>query len=216
MSASDIATLLPVAIGFALSPAAIIELILVLFSHRRVTNSIVFVIALVITTSAALALGALGSSASGDSGGDTSTVASWAFVAFGLLLVAMGVANWRKRTDTSEPPVFQAIASMGPAAVAFLSLGVTFINPKNLPLLLSAGATIGSTDAPWLAGAAFVVVGTLPYTGAMLYSLLGGDRSTATLERLRDWLVANNRLIMAVLCSLLGILLLVKGITALT
>jgi len=216
VSPSDIATLLPVAIGFALSPAAIIELILVLFSQRRVTNSIAFVIALVVTASAALVLGALGSSASGGSGGATSPAASWVFVIFGLLLVAMGVSNWRKRSDTSEPAVFQAIATMGPGAVAFLSLGVTFLNPKNLPLLLSAGATIGSTDSPWLAGVAFLAVGTLPYTGAMLYSLLGGDHSAATLERLRDWLVANNRLIMAVLCSLLGVLLLVKGITALT
>lgn len=216
MSSYDIATLLPVAIGFALSPAAIIELILVLFSKRRVTNSIAFVVALVVMASAALVLGALGSSSSGGSGGGTSTVASWVFVVFGLLLVVMGVSNWRKRSDTSEPAVFQAIATMGPVAVALLSLGVTFLNPKNLPLLLSAGATIGSTDAPWLAGATFLLVGTLPYTGAMLYSLLGGDHSAATLERLRDWLVANNRTIMAVLCSLLGILLLVKGIAALT
>jgi len=106
-------------------------------------------------------------------------------------------------------------ATLGPGAVAVLALGVTLINPKNLPLPLSGRATIGSTDAPWLTGVAFIVVGTLPYTGAMLYSLLGGDRSTATLERLRDWLVAHNRLIMAVLCALLGVLLLVKGLTAL-
>ena len=216
MSSSDIATLLPVAIGFALSPAAIIELILVLFSQRRVTNSIVFVVSLIVTTSAALALGAVGSNAAGGSAGSTSTIGSWAFVVFGLLLVVMGVSNWRKRSDTSEPAVFRTIATMGPGAVALLTLGVTFINPKNLPLLLSAGETIGSTDAPWLSGAVFVIIGTLPYTGAMLYSLLGGDRSTATLERLRDWLVAHNRLIMAVLCSVLGVLLLVKGIMALT
>ena len=216
MSTSDIATLLPVAIGFALSPAALIQLILVLLSKRRVTNSIAFVVALIVMTSAALFLGALGSSATEGSGGSTSTIGSWIFVAFGVLLLLLGVSNWRKRHDTTEPAAFQAIANMGPGAVAVLTLGVTFVNPKNLPLLLSAGATIGSADAPWLAGALFVVVGTLPYTGAMLYALLGGERSTATLERLRGWLVARNRLIMGVLCSLLGVLLLVKGVAALS
>ena len=216
MNTSVVATLLPVAIGVALSPAGLIELILVLFSQRRVTNSIAFVVALFVTTSAALLLGDLGSTAAGGSGGSQSTIVSGFVAAFGALLLLMGVSNWRKRRDTTEPAMFQAIATMGPGAVALLSLGVTFINPKNLPLLLSAGATIGSSGAPWLAGAAFVVVATLPYTAAMLYALLGGEHGTATLERLRNWLVAHNRLIMAVLCSLLGILLLVKGITALT
>jgi threonine/homoserine/homoserine lactone efflux protein len=215
MNTSDLATLIPMAIGFALSPAALIELILVLFSKRRVTNSIAFVLALIVATSAALLLGALGSSLTGSTGGGTSTVVAWIIVAFGLLLLLLGVVNWRKRHDTTEPPVFQAIANMGPGAVAFLSLGVTFVNPKNLPLLLSAGATIRSTDAPWLAGAVFVLVGTLPYTAAMLYSLLGGERSTTTLEKVREWLIAHNRLIMGGLCAVLGLLMVVKGVAAL-
>ncbi len=216
MTATDLATLIPVAIGFALSPAAIIQLILVLLSKRRVTNSIAFVVSLIALTSLALILGALGSSATGDSGGSGSSIGSWILAAFGLLLLVMGISNWRKRHDTSEPAAFAAIANMGPGAVALLTLGVTFINPKNLPLLLSAGATIDSMEAPWIAGAVFVLVGTLPYTGAMLYSLLGGEQSAATLERLREWLVAHNRVIMGVLCTALGILLLVKGIAGLT
>lgn len=216
MTATDLATLIPVAIGFALSPAAIIQLILVLLSKRRVTNSIAFVVSLIALTSLALILGALGSSATGDSGGSGSSIGSWILAAFGLLLLVMGISNWRKRHDTSEPAAFAAIGNMGPGAVALLTLGVTFINPKNLPLLLSAGATIDSMEAPWIAGAVFVLVGTLPYTGAMLYSLLGGEQSAATLERLREWLVARNRVIMGVLCTALGILLLVKGIAGLT
>ena len=53
MTATDLATLIPVAIGFALSPAAIIQLILVLLSKRRVTNSIAFVVSLIALTSLA-------------------------------------------------------------------------------------------------------------------------------------------------------------------
>jgi hypothetical protein len=215
MSGSDIAVLLPMAIGFALSPAAIVELILVLFSRRRVVNSIAFVVALLVLTTAALLLGSLGSNASGSSDSGPSTVSSIVVAVFGLLLLVMGVVNWRNRADTSEPPVFQTIAGMGPAAVAFLSLGVTFINPKNLPLLLSAGSVIAQTDAPLLAGAFFLVVGTLPYTGAMLYSLLGGEPAQRRLDAVRAWLIARNRLIMGVLCTLLGLVLLAKGLTAL-
>lgn len=216
MTWSDLATIIPLAIGFALSPAAIIELILVLFSKRRVVNAIAFVVALLVLTTAALLLGAAGANAAGgDGGGGTSTVGSVVVGVLGLLLLVLGVTNWRKRHDTSEPAVFATIAGMGPGAVAFLSLGVTFVNPKNLPLLLGAGATISRTDAPLLSGAVFLLVGTLPYTGAMLYSLLGGESSRATLDRLRQWLIRNNRIIMAIICTLLGLLLAFKGVSAL-
>jgi hypothetical protein len=44
--AGDLTTILSLAIGFALSPARIAELILVLFSTCRVVNSVAFVVAL--------------------------------------------------------------------------------------------------------------------------------------------------------------------------
>jgi hypothetical protein len=214
VSGSDLATLVPLAIAFSLSPAAIVELILVLFSKRRVVNSIVFVVALLVMTSAALLLGALGAGATGADSGP-STVSSVILAIFGLLLLVMGVVNLRKRHDTTEPAVFATIANMGPGAVAFLSLGVTFVNPKNFPLLISAGATISQTDVPLLAGAVFLLVGTLPYTVAMLYSLLGGESAARRLDAVRAWLIARNRLIMGVVCTLLGLLLLAKGVAAL-
>lgn len=215
MSANDLAVLLPLALGFALSPAGIIELILVLFSRRRVVNSIVFVVSLLLLSTLALVIGALGAGATDGGSSGPSTVTSVVLAVFGLLLLVMGISNWRQRHDTSEPAVFATIAGMGPGAVAFLTLGVTFVNPKNLPLLLGAGATIGATDAPLLTGAVFLLIGTLPYTAAMLYSLLGGEAAQARLDTLRAWLVARNRLIMGVLCTLLGLVLLAKGAAAL-
>lgn len=212
---STLVTLLPVAIGFALSPAAIIELILVLFSKRRIVNGVVFVVSLIVLTTLALVIGALGASASGAGSGSQSTIVSVVLAAFGLLLLALGIQNWRKRDDTSEPAAFAAIAGMGPGPVAFLTLGVTFVNPKNLPLLLGAGAVIGKSDSPLVSGIVFVLVGTLPYTGAVLYSLLGGEGASRRLESVREWMVRHNRMIMAILCTLLGVLLLVKGAGAL-
>jgi len=106
------------------------------------------------------------------------------------------------------------IANMGPAAVAFLTLGATFVNPKNLPLLISAGATVAGTETPWLVGLGFLLLSTSPYWVAMLYSLLGGEKANETLARMRTWLVARNRLIMGVICIALGLLLLLKGLTA--
>lgn len=214
VNAETLATLIPTAIGFALSPAALIQLILVLLSRRRVVNSIAFVGSLLVLTALALFLGGLGATAAGESSAGPGMVGGIVFAVLGALLIVVGVRNWRNRADTSEPAVMATIANMGPGAVAFLTLGATFVNPKNLPLLISAGATVAGTANPWLVGVGFLLLGTAPYWLAMLYSLFGGEKAAATLERWRSWLVARNRLIMGVICIVLGLLLLLKGIAA--
>ena len=208
------ATLLPLAIGLALSPIPVIELILVLFSKRRVVNSVVFVAALAVFSVIGLALGAAGTDSANGQGDGPSTVTAVVFLVLGLLLLAIGVQNWRNRTDTSEPAVLGSIAGMGPGPVAFLALGATIVNPKNLPLLVGAGSTIADTDAVWLWGLGFVLVATSPYWAAALYAGLGGAGAQARLDTMRAWLIRRNRLIMGVLCLALGAVMVLKGVTA--
>jgi hypothetical protein len=200
------------AIGIAISPVPLIELILVLFSKRRLVNSIAFILALLVFTAAAVAIGAAGTDAADGSSSDPSTIVSIVFAVFGLLLLVIGVKNWRNRTDTSEPPILATIAGLGPAAVAFLALGAVFVNPKNLPLLLGAGSTIATTSSPVWYGLAFVLLTTLPYSVAAGYSIFGGPSAAARLDRMRAWLIARNRLIMGIVCALLGLVLLAKGV----
>ena len=92
-----------------------------------------------------------------------------------------------------------------------------FVNPKNLVLLLAAGQAIGASDSgsKVLLVAGFVLIATLPYTGAAAYALLGGEAANARLDRARAWLVAHNRLIMAIVLGLLGLVLIAKGVAAL-
>lgn len=163
MNAETLATLISTAIGLALSPAALIQLILVLLSKRRVVNSIAFVGSLLVLTALAMTLGGLGANAAGAGGGGPSLVGGIVFATTGALLLVVGLKNWRNRADTSEPAMMATIANMGPAAVAFLTLGATFVNPKNLPLLISAGATVAGTETPWLVGLGFLLLSTSPY-----------------------------------------------------
>lgn len=114
MSAGDLATILFLAVGFALSPAGIVELILALFAKRRVANSVAFVVALPVLTALALGIGSLGANAGGDASSGPNTATAVVLALFGTLLLRMGVKNWRSRRDTSEPPVFRAIGNMGP------------------------------------------------------------------------------------------------------
>jgi hypothetical protein len=100
---------------------------------------------------------------------------------------------------------------MGPVAVAVLAFGAVAVNPKNTVLLLAAGQAVGASSSPLWFGVGFVLLGTLPYWLAVGYALLGGQAAHMRLDRLRRWLVTRNRLIMAVICSLLGLVLVAKG-----
>lgn len=212
---STLATLLPTAIGVALSPAALIQLILVMFSHRRVVNSVAFIITLVVMTAVVLAIGAAGGRAAGNESSGPSPIVAWIILGLGAILLLMGVQNWRKRADTSEPAAFAAISKMGPLPVAFLAFGATAVNPKNTVLLLAAGQAVGVSAWPFLNGIGFIVVATLPYTVAVGYALLGGKAAERRLDGMRAWLIEYNRLIMGVVCTLLGLLLVARAAQAL-
>lgn len=210
---STVLVLLPLALGLALSPIPVIEMVLVLFSGRRGANSVAFVISLVLTTAVGLTLGAAGARAAGDTGEGQSTASTIVLAVLAVLLLGVGVQNLRNRADGSEPAVLARIRGMGPGAVAVLALGATLLNPKNLPLLLAAGATLAGTAAPLGWGAGFVVVATAPYWASALYALLGGSTSQARLDALRVRLTRHNRLIMGVLCTVLGLALLARVLT---
>ena len=208
------AVLLPVAIGFAVSPVPLIELILVLFSRRRVVNTIAFIVSLLAGTTLAVFLGALGGDAAGgDDAGGPSTITRVIVGVLGLLLLLVGVQNWRNRHDDSQPKVLATIYEMGPVPVAVLAVGVALFNPKNLPLLLAAGQTIGASSTPLAIGIAFVLVANSPYLVAAGYSLFGGQGAADRLDRMRAWLIRRNRLIMGILCTVLGLLLVLKAIS---
>jgi uncharacterized membrane protein len=207
--------LIPMALGLALSPVPIIELILVLFSRRRVLNSIVFVAALLVFSAVGLAMGAAGTNATDSETNSPGTVTAVVFIVLGALLLAIGLINYRNRADTSEPPILATIGRMGPGPVAFLALGATIINPKNLPLLIGAGSVVAETGSSLLWSVGFLAVATSPYWAAALYAGLGGDRAQTRLDAMRAWLVGHNRLIMGIVCLLMGAVLALKGMAAL-
>jgi threonine/homoserine/homoserine lactone efflux protein len=171
---------------------------------------VAFVVSLVLTSAAGLALGAAGSRAAGDTSTEQSSGSTVVLVGLAILLLAVGVQNLRNRADESEPAVLASIRGMGPGPVAVLALGATLLNPKNLPLLLAAGATLAGTSAPVAWSIAFLAVATVPYWASTLYARLGGQAAESRLDAMRGWLTRRNRLIMGVLCTALAIVILGK------
>jgi len=211
-------TLLGSAIAFAISPVTLIELILVLGSKRRVVNSIVLTAGIIVSAFVGVMIGVGGAKAVGDTSSEPSRAAGVVFLAFAALLMAFAAWNWKKRADTSERAVFTKIGDMGPKAVLLLAPGATILNPKNLIILISAGQSIGSASSGAgiiVPALLFVVLATSPFWLATAYALWGGPSAEGHLDALPVWLMAKNRLIMAIVLGVLGVLLLAKGLSAL-
>lgn len=210
--------LLSSAIGFAISPISLIELILVVFSKRARVNGIVFLLTLAVPLFLVPLLGATAVKAVA-SGSRTQGMNPWVQLAFGVMLLLIAFANLRSYNATDAPKILDTIQRMGPGAVVVLALGVTLFNPKNLALLLSAGNTMReaslSTGQVIAVSALFTVVALLPFLAVVAYQQLGGPDAALRLEKLKGGLLRNNHKIMLWLCGALGLVFVVRAVVAL-
>ena len=208
--------LVPAAIGVALSPAALIELILVLFSKRARVNGLVFVVTLMVSIFAVAAIGAFAMKVTTDDSTDQpSTAKGIVLLILGVLALLIAWRNWTRRTDTSVPKMFDTIANMGPGAVFVLAVGAVPLNPKNLVMVLAAGAQAAASGEPTATIVTALVVFTLlaasPFLVAIGYVLIAGDGALERLGTVRDWLMSHNRLIMAIVLGVLGLVIVGQG-----
>ena len=102
-----IGDVLPLAIGIAISPIPIIAAILMLFSARATSTSTGFllgwILGIVVATAVFTALaGTL------KTGGEPSAVASWIKIGLGVLLLLVGIRQWRGRGGQHDAPKWMA------------------------------------------------------------------------------------------------------------
>jgi len=207
--------LLSSAIGFAISPISLIELILVVFSRRARINGIVFLLTLAAPLFLLPVLGATAVRAAA-SGSQTQGMNPWIQLAFGVVLLLMALVNLRNYSSTDTPKVFDTIEGMGPGAVFVLAIGVTLFNPKNLALLLSAGNTMRMADLTTsevlIASALFTLLAMSPFLAVVGYQLFGGAKAADRLGSLKQSLLQKNHKIMFWVCGVLGLVFLAQAL----
>jgi len=217
-----IGEMLPLAIGIAISPLAIVAVILILTTPRARTNGLAFLggwlLALAVVGGVVLAVTDAAESA--DSSGPRTIVAVLT-IALGVLLLVLAWRGFRGRPAPGEeaplPKWMAALDRFTPVrslAVAALFAGV---KPKNLILTATAAAGIAGSG---LGGAQQVVVLLLLILVASVgiiapvavYFLMGEEKSARVLGGWKTWLVANNSTVMIVLFVVFGVVLLGNGI----
>jgi threonine/homoserine/homoserine lactone efflux protein len=197
-----IGQVLSLGVGVALSPVPIIAVVLMLATPRGRANGPAFLVGWIV------GIAALGTVvlllAGGASAAEKGTPADWVSIlkiVLGVLLFLVAAKQWRGRPRGSAEPELSAV------------------NPKNLLLVVGAGAAIAQTGADTagqaVALAVFTLIATIGVGAPVAIYFLMGDRAGAILGRLHDWMARENATIMAVICLIIGAKLVGDAITAL-
>ena len=214
-----IGQILGFAVGVAISPVPMIAVILMLFSRKATVNSLAFlvgwVLALFVVGLVVLAIGLT------TSDGEPSTTTGWIKIIIGVLFVALGVRQWHGRPKKGEeaktPKWMSAIDDFNAVKSFGVAVLLAAVNPKNLGLTIAAGATISasglSTGDEIIVLAVFVAIASLSVAIPVLLYLILGSRAEHALTEMKEWLIANNATVMAVLFLVLGAKVLGDGIS---
>ena len=212
---------LPQAAAVAVSPVPIVLVILMLLSAPARTNAPCFALG---WSTGLLMVGlvafVVSDTADLSSDPEAADRGSNAQVLLGLIFMALAVRQWRRRPrrggEPSQPRLFAAVDSMSAAKAVALGLAGAIVNPKNLPLTLSAGIAISQSGATIGGGVGALVLFSLAssftvFVPVALFLVLGG-RTRKPLDRVKTWLVSNNSVIMITLFAVLGAWMLGAGL----
>lgn len=209
--------------AIALSPFPVIGVVLLLAGRHGGRNGVLFAVGWVagLTAVAALVLATL--SGADDPDSTSAAIADWLRVFAGAALIAVGVRKWGTRPRAGaevDPPDW--MASLGDAtAQRSLLLGALLsgTNPKNFVLTAAATAEIIETGVHGgdlvIAVIGFVALGSCIVVGAVIAHFVGGQRAASLLDSVREFMVANNTVIMVLVLLIMGANVLGEGLAGL-
>ena len=217
-----IGEMLPLAIGIAISPLAIVAVILILTTPRARTNGPAFLGGWLLALAAVggIALVVTDAAESADTSGPRTIVAVLKIV-LGMVLLVLAWRGFRSRPRPGEeaplPKWMAALDRFTPGrslAVAALFGG---IKPKNLILTATAAAGIAKSDLGSTQQLVVLLLLVLVASSGIIapvavYFLMGEEKAARVLDGWKAWLQANNSAVMIVLFVVFGVVLLGKGI----
>lgn len=214
-----LADLLTIGIAVAISPLAIVAVILMATAGKGRTNGTAFILGCytfaILFVGVLVLLGRSAGAEDPDSGPHiTIDVVE---ILLGALLLFLAVQQWRHR-GSDEPPKWMTKLDGLSIGGAFL-VGILIsgpLSPKDLPLLVAAGGRISQAALPVDEVVAVILVfGVIGITAVMIpwaISVVSPSKVEARLTGMRTWLVSNHAVIMTVLFVILGFKLIGAGI----
>ena len=216
-----IGEILPLSVGIAVGPLAIIAAVLMLLSPKAKSTSLGFLAGWVLGISLAVVTFTLLSLAMPKQGSEGPSASGVVKLILGGSLLLLGVLQWRTRPAEGEeaalPRWMASVDSMNPAKALGLGFLLTAINPKNLLIAASAGVIIGGAGLTVGQAATAITIYVLLAACTVLIPvstyLVASTRVSGPLDQLGTWLVEHNNAILAVLFLVLGVAMIGKGIS---
>ena len=214
-----IVSMLPYAVGVALSPLPIVAVILMLLSKKAKLNSIVFVLGWILGVSIILGVVLYMLTGQNTIVIDHST-SNRVLIILGIVLLFMAYRRFKKRSKPGEQPTIpkwlSTIDNFSPVKAFLLAIALVALNLKNLPLIIAGGIAIsevnGSVQETATAAIIFVIIAVITVVAPAIFYLIAGSKITKQMTDIKQWLMYNNSTILAVLFLIIGIFLLAKGL----
>lgn len=218
-----IGEVLPAALGIALNPFPIIAIVLLLAAGSSRKSATAFALGWVLGLAGLTVVALFATTSTDDSDGTSSVVFDGLRVILGIALLWLAWRKWHgrpRRGDAVVPPKWMSsVNSFGPMQAFGLGAGLAGINPKNFAFIVSASASItdltNTTRDTIVAGAVLVVLGSFAVLGLLMYSLVRGSKANGPLGEIKDFMLANNAVIIMVVLIILGVKILGDGLGSL-
>jgi threonine/homoserine/homoserine lactone efflux protein len=214
--ASELTELVPLALVVAVSPLSIIPAVLVLHTARPRPTSLAYLAGWIFGLAALTAIFVEVSSLLGGLN-EAPRWANWLRIIIGIALIVFGVFRWLTRKRSAHSPGWMnKITGATPGRAAIIAAALVVVNPKVLFICAAAGLAIGSaglgTAGAWISMVFYVLVAASSVAIPVLAYAVAGERLDGPLARLKDWMERHNAALVAAILTVIGLLLLYKGI----
>jgi hypothetical protein len=218
---SVIGNVLPLAVGVAISPIALIAVILMLFGPRASATSLGFLFGWVFGILAAvIASVALSAQIEADESKKPSAVVSWIKLLLGVGALVIAFKQWRASLKEGPPPAtpkwMDSVEKINLPGAAGMGFAFAAFSPANLALCAAGGITIADgslSDGGYVvAVSAFAVIACATVVIPVAAYGIAADQVRGPLDSLKRWLEHNNAVVMAVLMLVIGAVLVGKGL----
>ncbi|MDD1721252.1 MAG: GAP family protein [Euryarchaeota archaeon] len=215
-----IGDILPLAAGVALSPLAILAVILMLTSKRAKSTSFSFMLGWVLGLIAVGGVALTLADTQELSSGLPALVALVIRFALAALLLFLAYRQWNKRPKTGSAPQvpkwMDAIDSIMPIRAFGFAVLLSAVKPKNLILTVAAALDIAQGTVNTVQGViglvVYVLIASSSIMAPVVLFLVLGDKAVWLLEGLKRWFVDNNATVMFVVLLVFSAVLIAEGV----
>jgi hypothetical protein len=220
-----VAQKLPDAIGIALSAMPIAGLLVMLTAAQAgPAKALAYALGWMFALSGVVSLTTLASQAVTQAlGGGTVVWVGGLEILLGVIQLYLGFITIRKRpknrSEVEEPRWMKAVDRMSLGSAFLFGALMIVTNGKNMTLSIAAGASFVRAKLSYgqLAAtiAVFTLIGSITILGPVLLTLFVPKRSAPFLVVAREWLIANNVIILTLVFWIVGAIILISGLRVL-